>query len=166
MEKRKPTEENAMFRNMKHDRCRISVEETENYLREENWGVLSLHGDDGFPYGVPMNYVWDNGSILLHCASGNSHRLDSLKRSSKVCFTVVPEHKLDRQHWTTVYTSIIIFGTAELITDPTEKQSAMRAFMTALIPEKLEEAIQSCDPGKPGLVMIRIRPLFITGKQN
>ena len=68
-----------MFRNMKHDRCRISVEETGNYLREENWGVLSLHGDDGFPYGVPMNYVWDNGSILLHCASGNSHRLDSLK---------------------------------------------------------------------------------------
>lgn len=127
--KRKATEDNAMFKNMKHDRCRISEEETEKYLREENWGVLSLHGDDGFPYGVPMNYVWDNGSILLHCASENSHRLDSLMRSRKVCFTVVPEHKLDWENWSTVYTSVILFGTAELITDPEEKQSAMYTFI-------------------------------------
>lgn len=155
-----------MFRSMKHDECLLSQEASEQYLREENWGVLSLHGDSGYPYGVPMNYAWDNGSILLHCSSENSHRLDSLKRNRKVCFTVVPEHELDREHWSTIYTSIILFGTAEIITDPEEKASAMEAFMKTLSPEKAEEAVHTCDPRIPELIMIRIRPSHVTGRQS
>ena len=155
-----------MFRSMKHDECRLSDEAAVKYLREETWGVLSVHGDDGYPYGVPMNYAWDNGSILLHCASENSHRLDSLKRDGKVCFTVVPQHALDREHWSTVYTSVILFGTAQIITDPEEKAFAMEAFLKTLAPEKAEEAVRACDPRIPELIMLRIRPSRVTGKQS
>lgn len=155
-----------MFRSMKRGEYSLSREAAVACLRKETWGVLSVHGDGGFPYGVPMNYVWDGGTLLLHCSSENSHRLDSLHRDSKVCFTVVPEHELDREHWTTAYTSIILFGTAEILTKPEEKASAIETFLKALAPEKTEEAVLACDPKMPGLIMIRIHPVHITGKQG
>ena len=153
-------------REMRRREYLLSPEDTEQYLREENWGVLAVHGDNGFPYGVPMNYVWDQGSILLHAASENSHRFDALSRDSKVCFTVVPEHRLDRENWSTSYTSILVFGTAEIITAPEKKLAAMQAFMNMLAPGKREEAFRSCPPEKAKMVMIRIHPIMITGKQN
>lgn len=153
-------------RTMRHSECLLSQETAERILREENWGVLSLHGDNGFPYGVPINYVWDNGTILMHATSENSHKLDAIKKDNKVCFTVVPEHTLDRENWTTIYKSVIVFGTAEIIDAPEEKFTAMQAFMNALAPNKLKEAMNSCNPRTAKLVMIRICPAVITGKQN
>ena len=153
-------------RKMRRDDCRMPLEAVEQYLRTETWGVLSVHGDNGFPYGVPMNYVWENGTVLLHATSENSHRLDALERDNRVCFTVVPEHTLDRDRWTTVYRSIIVFGTAEIIRSPEEIFAAMRSFMGQLAPHKTEEAFHSCDPKSAKMVMIRIRPVMVTGKQS
>ena len=157
---------NGLPRSMRHSECQLSPEETAQYLREENWGVLSVHGDGGFPYGVPMNYIWDQGTILLHAASENSHRLDALQRDSRVCFTVVPEHHLDRDRWTTEYTSVIVFGTAEILCEPEDKLAAMRAFTQTLAPHRLDEAFLACNPATAKLIMIRIRPVMITGKRN
>lgn len=155
-----------MFRDMTRGECRMTDEEAERALKAETWGVLSLHGDGGFPYGVPMNYAWVNGCVLLHCDAENSHRLDSLRCSEKVCFTVVPKHELDRERWSASYVSVIVFGVAEVITDPAEKREAMRAFMNALAPEKTREALAACDPGAPELAMLRVRPVHITGKRG
>jgi len=144
----------------------ISAEETRQLLKQANWGVLSVCGDDDFPYGVPMNYVWDEGTVLLHCTSKKSHRLDALKRDAKICFTVVPEQKLDRDNWTTVYKSVILFGVAEILEEKEEKISAMKTFMGELAPEKMTEAFAVCDPGSDSLLMIRIRPVYMTGKKS
>ena len=154
------------MRSMRHAECLMSREETERLLAEENWGVLCVHGDDGYPYGVPMNYAWCEGRVLLHCTSDESHRLDALKRDSKVCFTVVPVHRLDRDNWGTEYASIVIFGSAEIISRPEEKLRAMREFMKKLSPEKTEEALLVCDPSKADMVMIAIHPEAITGKKS
>ena len=155
-----------MKREMQHAECLMTAEEAKACLQRENWGVLSVCGDDGFPYGVPMNYVWADGTVLLHCTSKKSHRLDALKKDPKVCFTVVPEHTLDRENWTTAYQSVILFGTAEILSEKEEKLAAMTAFMRALAPESLEAAFSACDPGGPDLVMIRIRPFYMTGKKS
>ena len=112
----------------------LSPKDIDMYLKEENWGVLSVHGDNGFPYGVPMNYVWSDGTIILHATANESHRLDALRRDNKVCFTVVPEHVLDGDHWSEKYVSIVIFGTAEIISQPQERLEAMRTFMGLLAP--------------------------------
>lgn len=154
------------LRAMRHSECQLSPDDAEKYLREESWGVLSVHGDSGFPYGVPMNYIWDQGTILLHATAENSHRLDALKRDSKVCFTVVPEHRLDRDRWTTEYASVIVFGTAEILREPEDKLAAMCAFMQTLSPHRLDEAFLACPPAAAKMVMIRIHPVMITGKRN
>ena len=155
-----------MKREMLREDCRMSAEEAKDYLKKENWGVLSLCGDDGFPYGVPMNYVWDEGTILLHCTAKKSHRLDALRKDAKVCFTVVPEHRLDPENRTCLYASVIVFGMAEILTEKEEKIAAMKAFMRALAPQSIAPAFSACDPGSDSLAMIRIRPVYMTGKKN
>ena len=154
------------MRQMRHIECMMTRGEAEDRLSRENWGVLCVHGDEGYPYGVPMNSAWVNGAVLLHCTSMSSHRLDAIKRDSRVCFTVVPVHELDRETWSTGYASVIVFGKAEIICDPEERLFAMRAFMRRLSPEKEEEAVGICDPVKAELVMIRIVPDHITGKKS
>ena len=107
-----------MFRNMKHDRCRISVEETGNYLREENWGVLSLHGDDGFPYGVPMNhwYCPEDGKLYFHGAK-SGHKIDAITKCSKVSYCVFDAGYRREGEWALNVNSVVVFGRISLVTD-------------------------------------------------
>ena len=44
-----------MFRPMRRFRQQLSNEECEQILRDATSGVLALQGDDGYPYGVPIN---------------------------------------------------------------------------------------------------------------
>ena len=48
-----------MFRPMRRKKQEIPKEECIRILTEEKRGVLSVIGDDGYPYGVPMNYYYD-----------------------------------------------------------------------------------------------------------
>ena len=50
-------------------------------------GVLSVIGDDGYPYGVPINYVYDEkeNALYFHGAK-EGHKIDAIKKSGKVCF--------------------------------------------------------------------------------
>ena len=61
-----------------------------SYLHEARRGVLAVSGDDGYRYAVPINYLYDEDAqeIIFH-GSKVGHKVDALKRSDKVCFTVV-----------------------------------------------------------------------------
>lgn len=155
-----------MIRSLRRKSAAMSAQEAEACLKSETWGVLSLFGDDGYPYGVPVNYVWHDGAVLIHSASCPGNKLDGLRRNGKVCFTVVPEHRLDPERWSTDYRSVIVFGHAEILDDPDEKRRLMRSFTGILAPAVREKALAACDPGAGGLAMIRIVPVLITGKKN
>lgn len=58
-------------------------------LKSGSFGVLSTIGADGYPYGVPVNYAYDDGKIYFHCAKNVGHKQDNLRFSGKVSFTVV-----------------------------------------------------------------------------
>jgi nitroimidazol reductase NimA-like FMN-containing flavoprotein (pyridoxamine 5'-phosphate oxidase superfamily) len=65
-----------MFRPMRRFKQQMTDEECIRVLKEERRGVLSLHGEDGYPYGIPINYYYDeaDGRIYLHGAS-SGHKL-------------------------------------------------------------------------------------------
>ena len=44
-----------MFREMMRFKQQLSQEECVNILKEEPRGVLSVLGDDDYPYGIPIN---------------------------------------------------------------------------------------------------------------
>ena len=79
-----------MFRPVRKKANEISVEEAKKLLHEARRGVLAVSGDDGYPYAVPINSLYDEYAqeIIFH-GSKVGHKVDALKRSDKVCFTVV-----------------------------------------------------------------------------
>ena len=76
--------------------------------------MLGLHGDDGYPYTVPVSFVYQEGgtgfgTIGFHCAK-TGHKIDSIRRNNKVSFTVIDRDEVMPMERTTKFTSVIAFG--------------------------------------------------------
>lgn len=73
------------FRKMRRNRQELSRDESIRILKEGTSGVLALHGDDGYPYAVPISYVYDDGKLYFHGAK-SGHKLDALRSYPKASF--------------------------------------------------------------------------------
>ena len=51
-------------------------------------GRLATIGEEGYPYCVPLLYVWLNGEVCLHNAKARGHRRASVDHEPRVCFEV------------------------------------------------------------------------------
>ena len=107
-----------MFRDLIRKNKKITEEECINLLRNEIRGVLSVQGDNGYPYGMPMNHFYDeeNKKIYFHCGKVG-HRLDSLKKDNKVSFCVYDKGFRKDGDWALNVKSVIVFGKIEIIDD-------------------------------------------------
>lgn len=106
-----------MFRELQRKNKAISYDECINILKEEKRGVLSVAGDGGYPYGMPMNHFYaDDGNIYFHCGK-KGHRLDALKECNKVSFCVFDEGTKTENKWALTINSVIVFGKIEIIDD-------------------------------------------------
>lgn len=110
-----------MFRPMRRIRQQISQEECAEILGRASSGVLGLHGDDGYPYTVPVSFVYQPGgdglgTIGFHCAK-TGHKLDAIRRNEKVSFTVIDRDEVMPRERTTKFCSVIAFGRARIIED-------------------------------------------------
>ncbi len=93
-------------------------------LSSGEYGVLSTIGSDGYPYGVPVNYVYADGFIYFHCAANEGHKIDNMNFDSRVCFTVVSEHSVVPEKFTSKYKSVVAFGRVRLL-NAEEKNTAL-----------------------------------------
>lgn len=105
-----------MFRSMRREKSELKKETAEKILREGLFGVLSLSGDDGYSYGVPLNYAVADNKIYFHCAK-TGHKVDAMKRNEKVSFCVVDFHEVVPEKFTSYYTSAIAFGKIKVVED-------------------------------------------------
>ncbi|MGN0730784.1 MAG: pyridoxamine 5'-phosphate oxidase family protein [Treponema sp.] len=78
-----------MFRPMRRFKQQITDSECKEILKNEKRGVLSLLGDDGYPYGLPMShyYVDEDNNIYFHGAK-EGHKIDAIKNYDKASFCV------------------------------------------------------------------------------
>lgn len=106
----------STFRDMRRKNCRLLTAAAEKILREGDFGVLALSGDDGYPYAVPINYAFADGKIFFHSAK-TGHKLDAVRRNEKVSFCVVGRHEVVAEEFTTYFTSAIAFGRMRLVED-------------------------------------------------
>ena len=51
-----------MFREMRRIKQQITFEECQEILKRASSGVLGLYGDDGYPYTVPLSFVYEEGA--------------------------------------------------------------------------------------------------------
>lgn len=107
-----------MFREMVRKHKQIPQEECVKLLKTETRGVLSVLGDNDYPYGTPMNHFYndEDGNIYFHC--GNiGHRLESLQKHNKVSFCCYDQGYKNEGEWHYNVKSVIVFGKIEIIDD-------------------------------------------------
>jgi len=107
-----------MFRKMQRSKQQLSREECLHLLKESKRGILSVMGDDGYPYGMPMNhwYCEEDGKLYFHSGL-TGHRTDALKRSEKVSFCICDEGWREEGDWALNIRSVIVFGKISFIED-------------------------------------------------
>lgn len=110
-----------MFRSVRNKKNEISTDAAKELLRTGRRGVLAVNGDDGYPYAVPVNYLYDEASekILFHGAK-KGYKVDALKLCDKVCFTVISNETIKDEPWAPYLSSAVVFGKCHLIEDQEE----------------------------------------------
>lgn len=107
-----------MFRELLRQNKKLSMEECIHILKTETRGVLSVLGDDNYPYGMPMNHWYneEDGNIYFHCGKVG-HRLDALKKHDKVSFCTYDNGYRNEGEWALNVKSVIVFGRMEIVDD-------------------------------------------------
>ena len=107
-----------MFRPMRRFKQQLSDSEALEVLKQAKRGVLSVTGDDGWPYGVWLNphFREADGRIYFHGAK-EGHKIDSLRRDSRASFTVIDEGVRDEGGWAYTFRSVVAFGRIEFVED-------------------------------------------------
>jgi len=114
-----------MFRELIRSHLALSQEECAEILKNERRGVLAVHGDDGYPYAMPMNHYYneEDGHIYFH-GGMEGHKIDSIKANAKVSYCVFDQGAPNANTWALTVKSVIVFGHAKIVEDQ-EKAMAM-----------------------------------------
>ena len=107
-----------MFRELSRKNKQLTNEECVHILKTEKRGVLSIIGDNDYPYGMPMNHFYneEDGKIYFHCGE-KGHRLDALKKNNKVSFCAYDEGYRIPGEWALNVKSVIVFGRMAIVDD-------------------------------------------------
>ena len=134
-------------------------------LKTERRGILAVLGDDGYPYAIPVNYLYceENGKIYFH-GSRTGHKVDAIKRCDKVCFTIYGNETIKEEAWAPYVQSTVVFGRCRLISDQNTAIELLRRFAGKYYPNKnlLEEEVAVS--GK-AVQMFEIEIEHISGKE-
>ena len=108
-----------MFRQMLRSKQQLPQAECIALLEEQKRGVLSVLGDDGYPYGMPMNhwYCREDGIVYFHSGQ-KGHKMDAIKSCHKASFCVLDEGVHEDDSWVLQFRSVIVFGRIRMIEDP------------------------------------------------
>lgn len=153
-----------MFREMMRKKQQLSQEECISLLKSEMRGVLSVLGDDDYPYGMPMDhwYCEEDGHLYFH-GGRLGHKIDAMKRHDKVSFCVYDEGFRREGEWALNIKSVIVFGRIKFVTDQKRAMDATRqlSYKYTNDTEYIEREI--VESGKNTLCFELI-PEYITGK--
>ncbi len=150
------------FRPMRRVRQQLSDRETEAILQKGVTGILAVNGDGGYPYAVPVNYVWKDGKIYFHGARAG-HKFDAMARDGKVCFCVIGRDEILPEKLTDAYRSAVVFGRVRPL-EGRELTDAAYALGMKYYPQP--EAVKAeIEKDMPRLACFEITPEHITGKQ-
>ena len=123
-----------MFRDMRRKQQALPYEERVTILESASSGVLAVLGDEGYPYTVPLSYVYREGKLYFHCAS-EGHKLDAIRGCDKASFCVIEKDDVVSEKFTTCYRSVVAFGRVKELKGE-ELYSAMKALAGKYSPKE------------------------------
>ena len=152
------------FRAMRRRERQISKEEAIRLLQNGEYGVLATFGDDGWPYGVPLSYVYEDGKLYFHCAR-EGHKLDNLRSTEKASFTVVGNTHVLQEQFSTAYESVIAFGVVKLLPDK-EKVHALLCLAKKYCYDYPKQAEKYAEKAQENVAVYCMEILHLTGKKR
>lgn len=153
-----------MFRNVARVKQVLSREECVELLKKEPRGVLSLLGDDGYPYGLPIDHWYNEEDGCLYFHSGpKGHKIDAMQACDKASFCLYDEGFRKPGEWALNIKSVIVFGRIHLVEDHREALELTRKLSYKYT---LDEAYIQEEIDKYGheVLVFKLVPEHITGK--
>ena len=154
-----------MNRDIRRKDRAISEQDTFALLDAAKYGVLSTVGEDGVPYGVPLHFVRDGTTLILHCAT-EGRKLDNLCQNCRVSFCVVGKTEILPAKFTTRYESVIVSGCAKVIEDSEQKTVLLQKLCEKFAPEHLDATAKMIAGHLDRTAVIVVEMETITGKAN
>jgi len=155
-----------MFREMRRKDREKSPEEARRILRDAKNGVLSIMLENGYPYGVPMSYVFEDDTIYFHSAVAGQ-KYDALLQNPKVCFSVIGKDEIQPGKFATNYNSAIAFGRASLVEDEGEINHVLKLIAQKYNPTASPESLQEYTQARLGkFCVFQIKIEHLAGKGN
>ena len=153
-----------MFKKMRRFKQELPQTEIERILQINTSGVLALIDNNGYPYSVPLSYVYSNGKIYFHSAK-SGHKIDALKNCKKATFCIIDKDDVQPEKYTTLYKSVIAFGNVEIVNDSEETLSAIKELGEKYYPNHSIELQNEIEKFKTAFLIIKFDIEHITGKQ-
>ena len=103
-------------------------------ISEAYSGRLGTVGPDGWPYVVPMLYVWMTGEVWLHNTRAPGHLRANVEHEPRVCFEVdepgevFPYGRFECDT-SLAYRSVVAFGRIRIVDERDQKQAFCDALM-------------------------------------
>lgn len=132
-------------------------------LQTAEYGVLSMVDRDRKPYGIPVNFVFDEESIYIHCAT-EGRKLDIVECYEDVSFCIVGQVNLLPSRFTTEYESVVLTGEATIITSEEERMHALELLLQKYSPNDKKVGMKYAHASSARTVIIRIDINAYSGK--
>jgi len=152
-----------MFREMRRKESRMNEQEAVKVLEEGLYGNLATIGEEGYPYSIPLNYVYADNAIYFHSAP-EGHKLDNIKYNNRVCFGVVGTFRIIPEKFDTNYESAVVFGKACEVTDEKEKKKALLLLVEKYSKDYMEEGKKYIEKSLNRVSVFKIEIEHLTGK--
>ena len=152
------------FRKMRRFRQQLSKSECERILSESTAGTLALLGDNGYPYAVPISYVYCEGKIYFHSAK-DGHKVDAIRNYEKASFCVIAADDVRPSEFTTYFRSIIAFGRIHIVESEEEKAYAATLLGAKYNPDDKAGLQEEIEKGLPHMLVFRLDIEHLTGKE-
>lgn len=120
---------------MRRFKQQLPDEECVKILKEEPRGILSVLGDNDYPYGMPLDYVYHDGKIIFHSAL-EGHMYDSIRKHDKVSFCVLNKGQKVENDWYYIFKSVIVFGRIKEVCDNEERLQKLRILGNKYFPSE------------------------------
>lgn len=154
-----------MFREVSRDkRQRLSREKCEEILKKATSGVLSVLGDDEYPYGVPISFAYENNTIYFH-GMPSGHKYDAMKRHSKVSLAVIETDNVVPDEYTTYFRSVIVFGKARIVEELEKKHQIVDLLVEKYSPAFAEGVHEKFEKRIAWMGAFEIDVEHMTGKE-
>lgn len=148
----------------------MSDAETGELLAAAFCGRLATVGPDGYPYAVPLLYVWMDGQIYVHNTSAKGHLRRNVEFEDRVCFEldqpgeVFPYGKFECD--TSVsYQSVVAFGRI-CVVEAREENARFCSELMRKYGSKEWDRPEEFFPRLDQITVYAITIERITGKQN